>query len=191
MAGHGHGHGHDDHGGGDKRVALLIAILALFLALAETGAKSAQTEALNRNVEAANLWAFFQARSIRQTTVRTAADAAELEKATADEAGRAAIARQQEAWRNQAQRWESEPATGEGRQELMTRARAAEARRDHAMAAYHLYEYGSAAFQVAIVLASASIVTGVPLLALGGAALGVAGVVLSGIGFFAPEKVHL
>ena len=44
MAGHGHG---ADHGGqGHKGVALLIAVLALFLALAETGAKGAQTEAL-------------------------------------------------------------------------------------------------------------------------------------------------
>ena len=77
MAGHGHG---ADHGGeGHKGVALLIAVLALFLALAETGAKSAQTEALAKNVEAANLWAFFQARSIRQTTVRTAAEQAALQ----------------------------------------------------------------------------------------------------------------
>ena len=45
------GHGHVDHGGDNKRVALLIAILALCLALAETGAKSAQTEALSRNVK--------------------------------------------------------------------------------------------------------------------------------------------
>ena len=45
-------HAHVDHGG-DKRIALLIAILALFLAVVETGAKSAQTEALARNIESA------------------------------------------------------------------------------------------------------------------------------------------
>ena len=75
MAGHGHV---DTHG--DKRIALLIAILALCLAVVETGAKSSQTEALTRNVEAANLWAFFQARTIRQTNVRTAAEQAELQR---------------------------------------------------------------------------------------------------------------
>lgn len=183
-------HAHADHGG-DKRIALLIAILALFLALAETGAKSAQTEAISRNVEAANLWAFFQARTIRQTTVRTAAEEVELQKAlAAEESARAAMAAQQQRWRETAQRWESEPATGEGRQELMARARAAEAKRDRSMAAYHHYEYGAAAFQVAIVLASASIVTAVPALALGAVALGVAGVALTGIGFLAPEAVH-
>ncbi len=186
MAGHGHG---GDHTGGNKGVALLIAVLALFLALAETGGKSAQTEALTRNVEAANLWAFFQARTIRQTTVRTAAEAATLDlAATEDAARRAAIERQVAGWRGAAERWESEPR--EGRRDLMERARTAERVRDRSMAAYHMYEYGSAAFQVAIVLASASIVTAVPLLAIGAGVLGVIGAVLTGLGFFAPELVH-
>jgi hypothetical protein len=183
------GHAHADHGG-DKRIALLIAILALFLALAETGAKSAQTDAITRNVEAANLWSFFQARTIRQTTVRTAAEQAELGKPAADEAGRAAIGAQQQRWRDAAARWESEPETGEGRRELTARARAAEAKRDRSMAAYHHYEYASAAFQVAIVLASASIITAVPALALGSIGLGIVGVALTGIGFLAPEAIH-
>ena len=183
------GHAHAEHGG-DKRVALLIAILALFLAIAETGAKSAQTEAISRNVEAANLWAFFQARTIRQTTVRTAADQAGLALPTADAAQRALIERQQAAWRAQADRWESEPANGEGRRELAERARAAEAKRDRNMAAYHNYEYASAAFQVAIVLASAAIITAVPALVLVAGGLGAMGVALAGLGFFAPELLH-
>ena len=179
-----------DHGA-DRRIALLIAILALFLAVAETVAKSAQTEAISRNVEAANLWAFFQARSIRQTTVRTAAEAAEWDRlAAVEDAVRNAIARQQQAWRDSAQRWESEPATGEGRRELMARAKAAEAKRERSLAAYHLYEFGSAAFQVGIVLASASIITTVPALALGAVVLGVVGLGLTALGFVAPEAVH-
>lgn len=176
----------------DRRIALLIAVLALFLALAETGAKSAQTDAISRNVEAANLWAFFQARAIRQTTVRTAAEAAEFDRLAAiEEAARAAIARQQQAWRDAAQRWENEPATGEGRRELMARAKVAEAQRERSLAAYHMYEFGSAAFQVGIVLASASIITAVPALARAAMVLGVVGVGLTGLGFLAPEAVHL
>jgi hypothetical protein len=66
-------------------------------------------------VEAANLWSFFQARTIRQTTLRTAAEEAELGRAgAADPALREAIERQQKAWRDTIARWESEPATGEG-----------------------------------------------------------------------------
>lgn len=184
------GHASADHGG-DKRIALLIAILALFLAIVETGAKSAQTEVLIRNGETANLWAFFQARSIRQTTVRTAAEQLDAQRASAtDPAVRAAIEAQQKAWRDTAARWESEPDTGEGRKELSQRAQASEKQRDYSMAQYHFYEYGAALFQVAIVVASASIITGVSLLALAGVALGVLGVALGSLGYFAPLAYH-
>src|SRR5262245_7314851 len=57
----------------NKRIALVIAVLALILAFAETLGKSAQTTAISANVEAANLWAFFQAKTIRRTIVETAA----------------------------------------------------------------------------------------------------------------------
>jgi hypothetical protein len=63
----------------NKKVALLIAVLAVLLAFVETLGRSAQTEALSANIEAANLWAFYQAKTVRVTTVRTAAEAAELE----------------------------------------------------------------------------------------------------------------
>ena len=184
-------HAHVPHGG-SKRIALLISVLALLLALVETGANSAQTEVFTRNVEAANLWSFFQARTIRQTTVRTAAEQAELDaQAALDAAARGAIAAQQKAWRDTAARWESEPATGEGRRELTERARAAEAARDHFLAKYHLYEYAAAAFQVAIVVASASIVTEVVLLAGVGVVFGVVGIALGALGWLAPHLIHL
>src|SRR6266705_4250277 len=61
----------------NKKVALFIAVLALVLAFAETLGKGAQTRALANHIEASNLWAFFQAKTIRQTTVRT--DAEEME----------------------------------------------------------------------------------------------------------------
>ena len=60
----GHGEGHDKL---NKRVALLIAFIALFLAFSETLGKSAQTAALNYQIEASNLWNFFQAKNIRRT----------------------------------------------------------------------------------------------------------------------------
>src|SRR5215475_12499489 len=66
----GHGHGME---GRNKKIALLIAVIALFLAFSETLGKSAQTAALSYNVEASNLWAFFQAKTIRRTLVETAA----------------------------------------------------------------------------------------------------------------------
>src|SRR5260370_5033912 len=58
----------------NKKVALFIAVLALVLAFAETLGKGSQTSGLASHIEASNLWAFFQAKTIRQTTVRTAAE---------------------------------------------------------------------------------------------------------------------
>jgi hypothetical protein len=77
---------HDGHGGGhehetrelNKRVALLIAILALFLSFSETLGKSAQTAALNYQIEASNLWNFFQAKNIRRTSTQIAAEQTKL-----------------------------------------------------------------------------------------------------------------
>ncbi len=179
-----HAHGHADHGS-NKGVALLISVLALVLAFAETLGKSAQTAGLAYNIEASNLWAFFQAKTIRQTVLRTAAEGMEI--SGPGEAGKKQIAK----WKETAQRYQSEPETGEGRDQLAARAKEAEKKRDRAMAAYHHYELGSAAVQIAIVLASASIIAEIVLLAWAGAALGVVGVVFCVIGFFFPSAVHL
>jgi len=178
------GHGHADHGG-NKGIALLISILALVLAFSETLGKSAQTTALAMNIEASNLWAFFQAKTIRQTVLRTAAE--ELSVVSRDEAAK----KQVEKWRETAQRYQSEPETGEGREQLAARAKEAEKKRDRSMAAYHLFELSSAAVEIAIVLASASIITAIAALAWIAGGLGILGFVLCGIGFFAPTAVHL
>jgi plasmid stabilization system protein ParE len=173
---------HDQH---NKGIALLIAILALVLAFSETLGKSAQTTALDANVEASNLWAFFQAKTIRQTTLRTAAE--QLEAIGTSEAAK----KQAEAWRKTAERYQTEPETGEGRKELAARAKQAETRRDRSMAAYHRYELASAAVQIAIVLASASIITAMPALAWLAGALGAVGAALCVVGFAFPTAVHL
>jgi len=177
------GHGHIDPS--NKKIALMIAVLALVLAFSETLGKAAQTNALSLNIEASNLWAFFQAKTIRQTVLRTAAEQSSLTTPN-DEAKK-----QIEAWRKTAQRYQTEPETGEGRDELMARAKEAEKKRDRSMAAYHQYELASAAVQIAIVLASAAIVTGAMALAWIGAGLGVVGVAFCLIGFFAPTSVHV
>ncbi len=70
---------HAEHASGENRkIALLIAVIALFLALSETLGKGAQTESISKNVEASNLWAFFQAKSIRRTVVQAVSDQAKL-----------------------------------------------------------------------------------------------------------------
>jgi hypothetical protein len=59
------------------------------------------------------------------------------------------------------------------------------------MAAYHNYEIASAAVQIAIVLASAQIITGVAALLWIAYALGGIGVFFSLVGLFWPTAVHI
>src|SRR6478672_13210812 len=133
---------HAEHASGEnKKIALLIAVIALFLALSETLGKGAQTESISKNVEASNLWAFFQAKSIRRTVVQAVSDEARLSLGLAgDDAAKAALQKQVEDWQKTAARYRSEPETGEGSEQLAERAKHAEEERDLATAKYHHYE---------------------------------------------------
>lgn len=185
----------DDHGGIshlNRNVALVIAVMALFLAFSETLGKSAQTAALSDNVEASNLWAFFQAKTIRITTLRTAADTRKLDaELSSDPAAKTAINKQVESWLRTAARYEDEADPPEGRKQLMARAKEAEHKRDLALAKYHHYEVASAAFQIGIVLCSATVITGMIALTYIAGVLALGGIGFMGIALFAPHAVHL
>jgi Domain of unknown function (DUF4337) len=171
----------------NKRIALVIAILALFLSFSETLGKGAQNEATNLNIKASDLYAFFQAKTIRMTTVTVAAEAL---AATAPSSGDAtAVQKQIEAWKKTAERYDSDEKSREGRKELVERAKQAEEERDVATAKYHHYELASAAFQIGIVLASAAVITGMVALVWFGGLLGAIGVVLLVLGLWAPHAV--
>ncbi|OKO82233.1 DUF4337 domain-containing protein [Bradyrhizobium sp. NAS96.2] len=184
---------HAEHASGEnKKIALLIAVIALCLALSETLGKGAQTESISKNVEASNLWAFFQAKSIRRTTVQTAAEQGKLNLATTtDEAAKAALQKQIDDWQKTAARYRSEPDTGEGSEQLSERAKHAEHERDEATAKYHHFELASAAFQIAIVLASATIITGIAALVWVSGLVTLAGVAMTLLGLLQPHLLHL
>ena len=178
--------------GENRKIALLIAIIALCLALSETLGKGAQTESISKNVEASNLWAFFQAKSIRRTSVQTAAEQGKLSLATTtDDAAKAALQKQIDDWQKTAARYRSEPETGEGTEQLSERAKHAEEERDLATAKYHHFELASAAFQIGIVLASATIITGIIVLAWISGLLALAGIAMTALGIFTPHLLHL
>lgn len=184
------GAGHIDTS--NKKVALMIAVLAAVLAMSETLGKGAQTTALTVNTEASNLWSFFQAKTIRMTTVRTAAESADVDLLRMPpSAAREALEKQVLDWKKSAARYDSEPETNEGRKELAVRAKAAESKRDQALAAFHQYETASGALQLAIVLASATIVTGAMWLFWVAGGLGLIGALFCALGFFAPYALHL
>ena len=185
---------HAEHAGhgGNKKIALLISVLALFLAFSETLGKSAQTAAIADNIKASDTWNFFQAKTIRQTVLRTSADSflTQAASVTNDEA-KAAMTKQAETWRATAARYESDPKEKHGRKELRALAEKYEHDRDTSLARYHHYEFASAAFQIGIVLASAEVITGMVMLGWISGVLGIVGLGFMAIGLWAPHAVHL
>jgi hypothetical protein len=191
---HGHGVGHGDAEGGNKYIAIFISVLALFLALAETLAKSAQTNSLSYNIEASNLWAFYQAKTIRQTAIKTAAEQLEVDLAlTRDPAVRQKLEDRIKVWRADVARYQSEPNEkgGEGRKELQSRALAAQKKRDLHTEKYHNFEVSSALFQISIVLSSVYLIVHVSyLLWAAGLLTGLGGFFFI-LGLFFPHALHL
>lgn len=187
---------HAAHGGGDnKKIALIISVLALCLAFSETFGKSAQTNALNLQIEASNLWNFMQAKTIRRTFTIVQGEAAAIEAAiTTDEIRKAALQKQIGEWKKTADRYQSEPEAGggkgEGTRELMRRALEKEKERDVQFNKYHNFEFASAAFQIGIVLASAAVITSMFGLAYAAMCVGLVGMVLTGAGILAPDVLH-
>jgi hypothetical protein len=176
---------------GARRMALLIAGLAALLAVVQTIGDNAAQDALKFNIDASNLWSFYQAKTIRQTSVRTAAEMLELEREAVPPERKEALGKRLDAWRATVARYESEPETNEGRKELVARAKAAEEARDRALATDNMYDVASAALQLAIVLASASVVVGVTWLAWAAGGLGVLGLAFAILGWFAPALIPI
>src|SRR4051812_16150149 len=188
---------HAAHEGGrnNKKIALVISVLALFLAFSETFGKSAQTAALNFQIEASNLWNFFQAKNIRRTAIIVASESAKIDLATVtDETKKGLIAKQIDEWTKTAARYQSEPEAGggkgEGTRELSRRAQEMEKARDLQLNKYPNFQFASAAFQIGIVLASAAVITSMMALAYAAIGVGLLGVVLTGLGFLMPDLLH-
>jgi hypothetical protein len=174
----------------NKKIALLIAVLALFLAFSETLGKSAQTSAITYNVASNDLWAFFQAKTIRMTVLRTAAEQMQIEAdRTADANLKARLNKTIDNWKKTADRYDDEPSSNEGRKQLAERANEAEHARELALARYHQYEIASAAFQIGIVLASAEVITGMAALGWLSGLVGICGLGFMALGLWAPHAL--
>jgi hypothetical protein len=157
-------HGHND--GSARKIAMLVAALAAGLALAEIGEKAAQNSYLTHHIQASDDWAFFQAKTIRMNMYAMFADTWEAQPG-ADPKKIAGA-------RANAERMNDDPKAGDGRKQLMEKARTSEATREAAFHRYHFFELAVGGLQISIVLASIAVVTRVTALAWGAAALGLA-----------------
>ena len=172
----------------NKRIGILIAIMAAVLALVEAGGNNAAQDALRGTIEATDTWAFYQAKTIRMTTLNAQARSLELEAMDVRKGPRLEEMKKTiEEWRATANRYDSDPQGGEGRKELLAKARKIEAERDDFAAANGVFDLSSSALQLAILLASASVVTSLVWLAWLGAGLGAIGGILGVLAVVAPH----
>jgi hypothetical protein len=147
----------------DRLIAVYIGILAVLLAVAGVGGGNAMKDATARNIEAANIWAFFQGKNIRRHELRLQIAEFEVMLASRPDmppAARMLVDEKLTKYRADEARLTSEPDTGEGVEELKVRARSLETQRDRAMVKDPYFDYGQALLQIAIVLASVAIITG-------------------------------
>jgi hypothetical protein len=150
---------------------------------------------LNFQIEASNLWNFFQAKNIRRTATIVATESAKIDATTTnDEARKTALTKQIDEWTKTAARYRSEPEAGggkgEGTVELARRAKEMENERDVALNKYHYFEFASAALQIGIVLCSAAVITSMLVLVWIAGGLGLLGLGFMAMGLFFPH-VHL
>jgi hypothetical protein len=171
---------HNDRGA--RRIAVLISALAAGLAIADMQEKGAQNDFLAGHISTSDNWAFYQAKTLRSAMVgqqiellASLPNAADPEVRRRIEASQAELARLDDDVKTQ------------GRKQLREQAEASARERDAVGRHYHLFEYVVGALQIAIVLASVSVVTRIWALAavagiVGGAAALFGIAVAAGIG---------
>jgi len=143
------------------RCALLVSALALILAVSNLGGANTGKDATMTNILAANMYSFYQAKSIRQTEYKLAADRIEIELATQKPSAQASEMMQAKlaAYKKNIERYESEPETGDGKKELMLKAKHLEEERDLALRKDPWFDYAEGLLQLAIVLTSVAIIS--------------------------------
>lgn len=170
-----------------NRSALTISIFAMVLAITSLGGSNAGKEITQENILAANSYAFYQAKSIRQTALKIAATDLELQllrEPGMNAPAKEAMLKKIDDYKKTVERYESEPEKGEGKKELLERAKEHEVVRDHAIRQDPWFDYAEGALQIAIVLLSVSIIGSLPALYFGGLGLGLLGTLCSLNGFF-------
>ena len=125
----------------------VITVIAALLAVNTYIANGFSSLVLTNTIKANDTWNFYQAKSIKQSIAENARDDAISRKDTAKVAELTA----------RIDRYESDPKTGEGKQELMARAKKLEADRDQAKKHSPWLTFAGSALQLSIVLLSAAI----------------------------------
>ena len=155
-----HEHEHPHRDPFRRWAAVYVGVVAMLLAISSLGGGHATKEMLSANIRASDAYAFAQAKYLRETAYELAADQLEAqlaEQPAMPDAAKTTISASVDKYRKAAARYASDPTTGEGRKELLAKAKDWEKVRDHAEAQDPNFQLAAALFQIAIVLASVAI----------------------------------
>jgi len=147
----------------EKYIGVYIGILAVMLAICSMGGDNAAKDATIKNIEAANTWAFFQAKNARRQALRLQVDDLELRLAMETSMGeelRKKVTERIADYKAQDAKLTSDKERMEGLDELWQKGKALEKERDDALKRDPYFDYGQAFLQIAIVLASVAIISG-------------------------------
>lgn len=170
-----------------KWIGVYIGILAVLLAICAMGGDNVDKDAMRFNIDASDNWSFFQAKNTRRTSFRLATDDLQLmlvANPSLDATARSAIQAKIDEYKAQDKKLTSDPEKKEGLDELFQKGRDLEAQRDAALAQDPYFDWSNALLQIAIVLASVSIISGSTMLLAASGALGLLGTLLLLNGFF-------
>jgi hypothetical protein len=140
---------------------IYLGVVAMLLAITSLGGSNAMKVMLSANIQASDTYGFYQSRNIRQTLYQLTAEQLERDLLAQPDMPEAARKKTEEAiklYQVRVKRYESDPETGEGKKELLAKAKEWEAKRDHATERDPNFDFAEALFQIAIVLGSVSIV---------------------------------
>jgi len=129
------------------KAGMVINLFALLLAVNTYIGGTLSSTVMNNTIKANDIYNFYQAKSIKQTLAEMGAEDAAARGDKASETK----------YLEKAARYESDPATGEGKKELLAKAKKLEDERDMAKKRSPWISYAGTAFQLSIVLLSASI----------------------------------
>lgn len=125
----------------------VITVVAALLAVNTYISNGFSSKVLSNTIAANNMYSFYQAKSIKQTLAEQSYDDA-IDRKQFEKADRL---------KAKIEKYDSDPVTGEGKKELLAKARALEAERDDVRKHSPWLTFAGSAFQLSIVLLSAAI----------------------------------
>lgn len=174
-------------GHSNKLHSIFIAVLAVILAVCGLGGNNNNKEMMTTVIEMSDTYNFYQAKTIRQNLLNAAVDNWEImlqSQPDMPQAARQSLEGKIQQYRKKAAQYESEPETGDGKKELLVKAKALQARNQDAVQRDPYFDFSEVMLQIAIVLMSIYLITNQRVFMLASYGLGLVGVFLTFDGFF-------